>query len=62
VFLDETWVYANDSESRMWIVGTVKSVKKIKPTASDTRYIILHAGTQNGFVSGTSLTLYQVQS
>jgi hypothetical protein len=54
VFLDETWVYANGSESKMWSDGTSQSVKKRGPTTSS-RYIILHDGTQNGFVSGASL-------
>jgi hypothetical protein len=54
VFLVETWVYANGSESKIWRDGTSQSVKKRGLTTS-TRYIILHAGTQNGFVSGASL-------
>jgi hypothetical protein len=54
VFLDGTWVYANGSELKMWSDGTSQSVKKRRPTTS-TRYIVLHAGTRNGFVSGASL-------
>jgi hypothetical protein len=54
VFLDETWVNANGSESKIWSDGTSQSAKKRGPTTS-TRYIILHAGTQNRFVSGASL-------
>jgi hypothetical protein len=53
VFLDETWVYANGSESKIWSDGTSQSVKKRGQTTS-TRYIILHSGTWNGFVSGAS--------
>jgi hypothetical protein len=54
VFLDETWVYANCSELKMWSDGTSQSVKKRRP-ATSARYIFLHAGTRNGFVSGASL-------
>jgi hypothetical protein len=54
VLLDETWVYANGSELKMWSDGTSQSVKKRRPRTS-TRYIVLHAGTRNGFVSGVSL-------
>jgi hypothetical protein len=53
VFLDETWVYANGSESKIWSNGTSWAAKKRRPTTS-TRYIILHTGTRNGFVSGKS--------
>jgi hypothetical protein len=61
VFLDETWVYANGSESKIWRDGSSQSVKKRGLTTS-TRYIILHAGTQNEFVSGASLISVQVRS
>jgi hypothetical protein len=54
VFLHENWVYVNGSESKIWSDGTSQSVKKGRPTTS-IRYIILHAGTRNGFVSGASL-------
>jgi hypothetical protein len=54
VFLGETCAYADGSELKMWSDGTSQSVKKRRPTTS-TRYIVLHAGTQNGFVSGASL-------
>jgi hypothetical protein len=53
VFLVETWVYTNGSELKMWIDGTSQSFMKRRPTS--TRYIVLHAGTRNGFVSGASL-------
>jgi hypothetical protein len=54
VFPDETWMYANGSKSKLWSDGTSQSVKTKRPTTC-TRYIILHAGTQNGSVSGASL-------
>jgi hypothetical protein len=56
VFQDETWVYANGSELKKGSDGTSQSVKKRRPTS--TRYIVLHAGTQNGFVSGASLIFF----
>jgi hypothetical protein len=52
VFLDETWACVNGSESKMWSDGTSQSVKKKRPTSA--RYIILCAGTRNGFVSGSN--------
>jgi hypothetical protein len=54
VFLDENWMYANGSKSKLWSDGTSQSIKKKRPTIC-TRYIILHIGTQNGFVSCASL-------
>jgi hypothetical protein len=54
VFLDEIWMYADGSESKLWSDGTGYSVMKRKQTTS-AKYIIQHAGTQNGFVSGASL-------
>lgn len=47
------WVYANGSESKMCTDGTSHFVKKKSPTNG--RYIILHALTWNGFISGTIL-------
>jgi hypothetical protein len=44
VFVDETWVYANGSESNVWGDGTSQSVKR-RP-ATSTRYIVLRAGTE----------------
>jgi hypothetical protein len=54
VFLDETWLYANDSESRMLSEVISQSFNTMKPTTS-TKYIILHARRQNEFVSVMSL-------
>jgi hypothetical protein len=41
VFLDETWVNANASESKMWSDGSSQSVKKRTPITS-TRHIVSH--------------------
>jgi hypothetical protein len=54
VFLDKTWVHVNGIKSKMWSDGTIKSVQN--RTSTSTRYIILQAGTQNGFLSGASTT------
>jgi hypothetical protein len=40
VFLDETWVYANGSEFKMWSDDTIQSVKK-RPTTG-ARYMLEH--------------------
>jgi hypothetical protein len=42
MFLDETWVNANDSESKMWSDGTSQSIKKRTPLTS-TWHIVSHA-------------------
>jgi hypothetical protein len=51
VFMDETRVYANGNESKIWNDVTSQSIKKTRPGRSK-MCIMLHAGTQNGFVSG----------
>jgi hypothetical protein len=51
-------VYVNGSELKIWSDGTSQSVNKRRPTS--TRYIILHAGAQNVFVSCVSLIFVSV--
>ncbi|KAI4467863.1 hypothetical protein MML48_2g00015386 [Holotrichia oblita] len=54
VFLDETWIYEKGNKGKSWQNDSVKSVRK--PEGYDgKRFIILHAGTENGFISGASL-------
>ncbi|CAH1978972.1 unnamed protein product [Acanthoscelides obtectus] len=51
VFLDETWIFQNGTIGRSWQNGNQKSVKAIKTDGK--RYIILHAGNENGFIEGS---------
>ncbi|CAH1993256.1 unnamed protein product [Acanthoscelides obtectus] len=51
VFLDETWIFQNGTIGRSWQSGNQKSVKAIKTDGK--RYIILHAGNENGFIEGS---------
>jgi hypothetical protein len=55
VFLDETWIFANGTSSKStWQDDSKHSYSNTK--ASDgKRYIILHAGNNEGFISNCSL-------
>lgn len=54
VFLDETWIYSKGNRGRPWQDESTKSVRK--PEGYDgKRYIILHAGTEKGFIENASL-------
>lgn len=49
VYLDETWLNANHTVSRCWVDKTGKGGIKV-PSGGGSRLIILHAGSQDGFV------------
>lgn len=51
IFLDETWVNQNLCVERCWTDGDRVVGPKLK-TGRGARFIILHAGGQNGFVPG----------
>ncbi|KAB0804249.1 hypothetical protein PPYR_01219 [Photinus pyralis] len=55
VFLDETWVFATGSQKRSWQDDSPKSVKNANYSSNGKRFIILHAGNQNGFIENSSL-------
>jgi transposase len=53
VYLDETWIFAKGGFKRSWDDGSSKCVKH---TGSEgKRYIILHARSRNGFITGADL-------
>jgi hypothetical protein len=53
VYLDETWIFAKGGFKRSWDDDSSKCVKH---TGSEgKRYIILHAGSRNGFITGADL-------
>lgn len=54
IFLDETWIYSKGNKGKSWQDKSVKSVRK--PEGFDgKRYIIVHAGSERGFIDGASL-------
>lgn len=55
VFLDETWIFQKGTNTlRTWQDGSSKCVKRLE-TSDGRRFIILHAGTAEGFVEHASL-------
>ncbi|XP_045109998.1 uncharacterized protein LOC123503939 [Portunus trituberculatus] len=56
IYLDETWINQNHTVSKCWTDTTSeKAVKERVPSGKGGRWIILHAGTKNGFVPEASL-------
>lgn len=53
VFLDETWIFSKSSDRRVWQDGS--KLTESKKVGSGSRYVIVHAGNENGFVSNASL-------
>lgn len=54
VFTDETWIFSKGQCRTSWQDDTPKSVRKPLGDGGK-RFIILHAGTREGFISGASL-------
>lgn len=54
VFTDETWIFAKGRIHKSWQDSSVKSVKN-KSSSEGKRFIVLHAGSANGFIPGASL-------
>lgn len=53
VFLDETWIYSKGGNRKSWQDGT-KATSSTK-TGDGDRYIIVHAGSNEGFIKNASL-------
>ena len=60
VYLDETWANARDGREKMWVDedhrvfgGTKGGIRKL--SGKGTRLIILHAGSDSGWVNGAAL-------
>jgi hypothetical protein len=51
VFLDESWVFATGSESKICHGGTSQSTK-MRGLTTSSGHIIVHAGTLNDFFLG----------
>lgn len=51
-FLDETWVNAGDCTSKTWVDGTIKSNRDAFLKGLSTGIIVLHIGSEDGFLPG----------
>ena len=63
VYLDETWVDQNTYTSHQWMASEEDEVhiKKNIPLSKGKRFILLHAGSERGWVDGCKL-VYRAQS
>ena len=52
VYMDETWINSNAVPSKSWHDGTIETVAKVPPGKGQ-RWIIIGAGTKNGWVDDT---------
>lgn len=52
VFLDETWIFSKGGQKSSWQDNSHKSVKN---SGVGVRYIVLHAGCEDGFIEGAYL-------
>jgi transposase len=53
VYSDETYIHSSHVSSNSWIDSTNKGLKV--PASKGTRFIIVHAGTEKGFIPGAFL-------
>jgi hypothetical protein len=53
VFIDETWVFSKGGNRNAWQDGTLQT--ESKKTGDGVRYIVVHAGNENGFVENAGL-------
>ena len=58
IYLDETWANARDGVEKMWVEDDPRTSGGTKGgirTLSGSRLIILHAGSENGWINGADL-------
>ncbi|XP_072403344.1 uncharacterized protein [Diabrotica undecimpunctata] len=53
VFLDETWIFSKGGFRKSWQDGSSYAVRK--KSGEGVRYIVLHAGSENGFINNCEL-------
>ncbi|XP_049868104.1 uncharacterized protein LOC126375422 [Pectinophora gossypiella] len=53
IYMDETWIHAHYTVSKCWQSSRDKGVRKNDSPGQ--RWVIVHAGSENGFVSGAGL-------
>ena len=59
--LDETWVDTHHTPSKQWMPPNLEHAKKI-PLNKGQRFVILHAGSENGFVPGCELVFKTIHT
>ncbi len=52
VYLDETWCNQNHTRVKKWVETETGKCGKLPPTGKGKRVIILHAGSQSGWITG----------
>ena len=57
VYLDETWVNAHHGRDTLWVDKDGTAGWK-RPRVKGGRLIVLHAGTENGWVGGAELVFH----
>ena len=60
IYLDETWANARDSIEKMWVEDDTRAIGGTKggirkPSGKGSRLIILHAGSESGWIDGAAL-------
>jgi transposase len=50
VFLDETWIFQRGESKKTWHDDSIKRVRDSGQSSNGKRYMIVHAGTKDGFV------------
>ena len=55
IYLDETWANARDGVEKMWVEDDSRAISRTKggirkPSGKGSRLIILHAGSENGWI------------
>jgi hypothetical protein len=53
VFIDETWIFSKGSHRKRWQDGTLATSSK--KCGEEYRYIVVHAGSPEGFVQNAAL-------
>ena len=63
IYLDETWANAHDRKDKAWVEkdditgGTIGGIKR--PSGKGLRLIILHAGSENGWVPNNCASVFK---
>lgn len=61
VYLDETWVDTHHTSSHQWTSDSIFKNRKI-PLSKGQRFVVLHAGCENGFLPGCDLVFKSIST
>ena len=61
VYLDETWVDTHHTSSHQWTSDSILKNRKI-PLSKGQRFVVLHAGCENGFLPGCDLVFKSIST